>query len=160
MLGIYLQRSWIVDLLTATMLLPFFIWATPLFQLLGEDEDVMAAVGKISLWFIPFVYYYVFLYTTQMYLQSQLKNLIVGWLCTGSFLLHLLLSWIMVRVLDLEVHSAMIALNVSGWSTLIGAFVYIFGGWCPQTWKGFNRAAFGDLIPMIKVSLSSGVMLW
>ncbi|KAL3715608.1 hypothetical protein ACJRO7_007351 [Eucalyptus globulus] len=159
MLGIYLQRSWIVDLVMATILLPLFIWATPLFQLLGEDEDVTAAVGQISLWFIPVVHYYVFLYTTQMYFQSQLKNSIVGWLCTGSFLLHLLLSWIMVSVLDLGVPGAMIALNVSSWSTVIGAFVYIIGGWCPQTWKGFNRAAFADLIPMIKLSLSSGVML-
>ncbi|KAI3421622.1 CRAL-TRIO domain-containing protein [Psidium guajava] len=159
MLGIYLQRSWIIDLVTATMLLPLFIWATPLFRLLGEDEDATAAVGQIALWFIPLVYYYVFLYTTQMFFQSQLKNSIVAWLCTGSFLLHLLLSWIMVSVLDLGVHGAMIALNVSGWSAVIGAFVYIFGGWCCQTWKGFDRAAFGDLVPMIKLSLSSGVML-
>ncbi|KAI3421623.1 Protein DETOXIFICATION (Multidrug and toxic compound extrusion protein) [Psidium guajava] len=159
MLGIYLQRSWIVDAVTATILLPVFIFATPLFRLLGESDEVAAAAGEISLWFIPFLYYFVFSLTTQMYLQAQLKNSIIGWLCCGSFVLHLLLSWIMVSVLKLGVPGAMIALNISGWSTVIGAFIYIFGGWCPQTWKGFTKAAFVDLIPVIKLSISSGVML-
>lgn len=160
MLGIYLQRSWIVDVATATILLPAFIFATPLFRLLGEDKDVAIAAGEISLWFIPFIYYFVFSLTMQMYLQAQLKNSIVGWLCSSSFVLHLLLSWIMVSVLDLGVPGAMIALNISGWSTVIGGFIYIFGGWCPQTWKGFTKAAFVDLIPVVKLSISSGVMLW
>ncbi|KAK8589908.1 hypothetical protein V6N12_024297 [Hibiscus sabdariffa] len=40
MLGIYLQRSWIINLLTSTILLPVFIFASPIFKLLGKDDDV------------------------------------------------------------------------------------------------------------------------
>lgn len=159
MMGIYLQRSWIIDFVTATIFLPLFIFVTPLFQLLGEDEDVAVAAGQISLWFIPYIYSTVFSLTIQMYLQAQMKNLIIGWLCCGSFVLHLLLSWIMVSVLELGVPGAMIALNISIWSIVIGGFIYVFGGWCPQTWTGFTKAAFVDLIPVIKLSISSGVML-
>ncbi|KAG4121968.1 hypothetical protein ERO13_D11G238032v2 [Gossypium hirsutum] len=54
MLGIYLQRSWIINLVTSAVLLPVFIFASPIFKLLGEDEEIATAAGYISLWFIPF----------------------------------------------------------------------------------------------------------
>ncbi|KAK9289686.1 hypothetical protein L1049_007844 [Liquidambar formosana] len=159
MLGIYLQRSWIIDLITATILLPILIFATSIFRLLGEEEAIAKEAGPISLWFIPIVYYFVFSLTIQNYLQAQLKNMVIGCLYAASFVLHLLLSWIFVIKLNLGVLGAMGAMIIASWTTVIGAFVYIFGGWCPNTWKGFTTAAFSDLLPVIKLSLSSGVML-
>lgn len=160
MMGIYLQRSWIVDAVTATIMVPLFIFATPLFRLLGEDEAIAVASEEISLWFIPIFYSFVFNFTIQMYLQAQLKNSIIGWLSAFSFILHILLSWIFVSILDLGVAGAMGAFNISSWLPIAGEFVYIFGGWCPNTWKGFSTAAFIDLWPVVKLSISSGVMLW
>jgi MATE family multidrug resistance protein len=40
MMGIYLQRSWIINIAIATILLPVFIFSTPIFKLLGEEDDV------------------------------------------------------------------------------------------------------------------------
>ena len=160
MLGIYLQRSWIVDATTATILTPLFIFSTPIFKLLGQEEDIAIATENISLWFLPYLYYMVFSRSIQMYLQAQLKNMIVGWLSTFSFVLHVFLSWIFVIVLKFEIPGAMVALNISSWSMVIGAFVYVFGGWCPKTWRGFTTVAFTDLLPVVKLSISSGVMLW
>lgn len=160
MMGIYLQRSWIVDSVTATILLPLFIFASPLFSLLGEEDDISTASEAISLWFIPILYSFVFALTFQMYLQAQLKNRIIGWLSTGSFVLHVLLSWIFVSILDFGVPGAMGAFNISSWLLVLGEFVYVFGGWCPNTWKGFTVAAFADIWPVVKLSISSGVMLW
>ncbi|KAB1223110.1 Protein TRANSPARENT TESTA 12 [Morella rubra] len=159
MMGIYLQRSWIVDSVTATILLPLFIFASPLFSLLGEEDDISTASEAISLWFIPILYSFVFALTFQMYLQAQLKNRIIGWLSTGSFVLHVLLSWIFVSILDFGVPGAMGAFNISSWLLVLGEFVYVFGGWCPNTWKGFTVAAFADIWPVVKLSISSGVML-
>ena len=105
--GIYLQRSWIVDAVTATIMLPLFIFTTPILRLLGEEEEIAIASEEISLWFIPVFYSYVFGFTIQMYLQAQLKNSIIGWLSAASFVLHILLSWIFVSILDLEVAGAM-----------------------------------------------------
>ncbi|KAJ0851752.1 hypothetical protein HanRHA438_Chr14g0630541 [Helianthus annuus] len=48
---------------------------------------------------------------------------------------------------------------ISSWSLVIGEFIYIFRGWCPNSWKGFTFAAFKDLMPLVKLSVSSGVML-
>ncbi|KAK9290560.1 hypothetical protein L1049_008730 [Liquidambar formosana] len=159
MLGVYLQRSWIINLITATILVPVFIYTTPIFILLGEEEDIAIAAGTISLWFIPILYYFVFSLTIQKYLQSQLKNMIVGWLSASSFVLHVLLSWIFVNKLNLGIPGAMGAMIISSWLLVFGQFVYIFGGWCPNTWKGFTTDAFYDLWPVIKLSISSGVML-
>ncbi|XVF30684.1 hypothetical protein REPUB_Repub16aG0079400 [Reevesia pubescens] len=159
MMGIYLQRSWIIDGLTATIVLPVFFFATPIFKLLGQEEEIAEAAGTISLWFIPMLYYMVFGLTIQMYLQAQLKNLIVGCLSAASFVLHLLLSWILVYKLNLGVAGAMGSLNICSWAMVLGEFVFIFGGWCPNAWKGFSKAAFYDLLPIVKLSIASGLMI-
>lgn len=159
MMGIYLQRSWIVDSVTATIMLPVFIFGTPIMNLLGQQKDIAETGGVMSLWLIPFVYNFVFSFTIQMYLQAQLKNMIIGWLSTATFLLHVLMSWIFVSELDLGIAGAMGSLNISAWLNIIGLFVYIFCGWCPDTWKGFTTAAFTDIFPVIKLSISSGVMI-
>ncbi|KAJ8763164.1 hypothetical protein K2173_025549 [Erythroxylum novogranatense] len=159
MMGIYLQRSWVVDSISATILLPLFIFATPFLRLIGQQEAIAEEAGPISFWFIPVVYYFMFSLTIQMYLQAQMKNSIIGWLSAVSFLLHLLLSWIMVSKLNLGVAGAIGAMNISCWFMVIGEFAYIFGGWCPDTWTGFTRAAFNDILPVVKLSISSGVMV-
>ncbi|XVF42693.1 hypothetical protein PTKIN_Ptkin01aG0385000 [Pterospermum kingtungense] len=159
MMGIYLQRSWIINLGAETVLLPIFIFATPILKLLGEEEDVANAAGYISVWFIPVLYAFLFNITIQSYLQAQLKNMIIGLLSAISFVLHVLLSWIFVTKLNLGIPGAMSSMIIANWFVVIGEFVYIFCGWCPNTWKGFTLACFADLFPMLKLSMSSAVML-
>ena len=160
MMGIYLQRSWIVDFITATIMLPLFIFTTQFFNLIGQQTDIAVVSGKLSLLAIPYLYFFVFSLTIQMYLQAQLKNMIVGWLASAAFVLHILLSWIFVYKLNWGIVGAMAALNISSWISVIGQFVYIFGGWCPETWKVFTIAAFSDMCPVLKLSISSGLMIW
>ncbi|KAL8467716.1 hypothetical protein ACS0TY_031095 [Phlomoides rotata] len=159
MMGIFLQRSWFVDLITLTILLPIFILATPIFNLLGEDKEIAKSAGYISLWFIPVLYSIVFALTIQMYLQAQQKNVVIAWLSVMQFALHVPLSWLFVYILKLGVDGTMVALCVSSWIIVFGEFFYIFGGWCPDSWKGFTLAAFIDILPVIKLSISSGVMI-
>ncbi|XP_023904317.1 protein DETOXIFICATION 24 [Quercus suber] len=159
MMGIYLQRSWLINVVIATILLPVFIYSASIFKLLGEEDETSEVAGYISLWFIPILYYFAFGFSVQKYLQTQLKNKIVGWLSAITFVLHVLLSWIFVSKLNWGIPGAMSAMIISYWLVLIGTFVYVFGGWCPNTWTGFSLAAFQDLLPVLKLSLSSGVML-
>ncbi|XP_042483304.1 protein DETOXIFICATION 20-like isoform X2 [Macadamia integrifolia] len=159
MMGIYLQRSWVVLLTTSTILLPFFIFSSSILRLIGQEEELLAAAENISLWFIPIMYTFTFSMTMQMYLQAQQKNMIIGWLCSASFVGHLILSWLFVYELNWGIPGAMGAMVISMWSVVIGEFVYVFCGWCPGTWTGFSKDAFTDLWPVVKLSLSSGVML-
>ena len=160
MMGIYLQRSWLIDVTIATIMVPLFIFATPIFKLLDQEDDIATTARSFALWFIPFLYYLVFSVTIQMFLQAQLKKMVVGWLSASSFALHLFLSWLFVIKLEFEISGAMAALTISSLSMVIGEFVYVFGGWCPPIWRGFSSVPFTDLLPVVKLSLSSGFMLW
>ncbi|PIN20917.1 putative membrane protein, predicted efflux pump [Handroanthus impetiginosus] len=159
MMGIFLQRSWLVDVATLTILLPLFILASSIFKLLGEEAAIAESAGHIALWFIPFCYALVFSLTIQMYLQAQQKNLIVAYLSILQIAVHIPLSWVFVNLLNWGVAGAMAALNISSCVLLIGEFIYIFGGWCADSWKGFSMAALKDIIPVVKLSISSGLMV-
>ncbi|KAK4404656.1 protein DETOXIFICATION 24 [Sesamum angolense] len=124
MMGIFLQRSWLVDLATVTVLLPIFIFATPIFDLLGEKHDIAKSAGRISLWFILYVYSIAFSMTIQMYLQAQQKNMIIAWLSAMQFVVHIPLSWLFVYVLDWGTNGAMAALSISSW--LLNRINYAF----------------------------------
>ncbi|KAM7257047.1 hypothetical protein ACFE04_012788 [Oxalis oulophora] len=159
MMGIYLQRSWIVNSVTATLMVPFFTLTGPIFRLLGYSEEVASKAGELGLWFIPYVYNMVFTLTIQMYLQAQMKNLIIGVLAASTFVLHILLSWLFVNEFNWGIPGAMGSLVISSWALVVGGMVYIFGGWCPNTWNGFSKVAFNDLLPVAKLSITSGIML-
>ncbi|XP_020534330.1 protein DETOXIFICATION 24 isoform X3 [Jatropha curcas] len=159
MMGIYLQRSWIINMVTATLLLPVFIFSGKLFKLIGEEEEIADAAGYIALWFAPILYFFCFAFPLQKFLQCQLKNMIVGWLSAVSFVLHMILSWIFVSKLNWGIPGAMSSMIISSWLVIIGGVVYVFGGWCGNTWKGFTSASLSDLIPVVKLSISSGIML-
>lgn len=45
MLGIYLQRSWVILNTTALLLCLFYIFATPLLKLIGETSAISEAAG-------------------------------------------------------------------------------------------------------------------
>ncbi|XP_074264184.1 protein DETOXIFICATION 24-like [Silene latifolia] len=159
LMGVQLQKSWIVNSAVATAMVPFYVFATPLLTFLGQDEEISVAAGNISLWFIPIMYLNVFGMTMQMFLQAQDKNMVVTWLFAILFFVHALLSWIFVYVLDWGLPGVMIALIIAFGVKVLGEAIYIFGGWCQETWKGFDRAALADLMPIMKSSCSSGVML-
>ncbi|MFS7989298.1 hypothetical protein Hanom_Chr11g01045081 [Helianthus anomalus] len=76
-------------------------------------------------------------------------------LSSFQFVIRILLSILFVYKLNMGVSGAMIALSLSSWFLMIGEFIYIFGGWCKDSWKGFTVAAFKDLVPVIKLSISS-----
>ena len=126
----------------------------------ARRTNIANRAGDISFWFIGILYFFVFSLTIQKYLQAQLKNMIVGWLSAVAFAVHVALSWIFVSKLNLGIPGAMSAMIIASWFIVIGQFVYLFGGWCPNTWKGFSSAAFADLYPVLKLSISSGVMIW
>jgi MATE family multidrug resistance protein len=49
---------------------------------------------------------------------------------------------------------------IAMWIPVFGQLAFVFCGGCPLTWTGFSSAALTDLGSVVKLSLSSGVMLW
>lgn len=160
MLGTYLQQSWIVLTTTSILLSPLFIFTTPILKALGQDENIAEMAGSIGVWFIPVVFSYVVSFTCQMYLQTQSKNLVISFLAVLSLLLHVFLSWLLTVKFNFGVPGAMVSTILAYWIPNAGQLIYITSGGCRETWRGFTTLAFKDLGPMIKLSISSGAMLW
>ncbi|KAJ4822028.1 Protein DETOXIFICATION 27 [Turnera subulata] len=158
MLGVYMQRSWIVLFLCCFLLLPFYVFATPLLKWLGQPDDVAEQSGLVAQWLIPLHFSFAFQFPLQRFLQSQLKNQVIAWVTLLSLGVNVFTSWLFVYALDFGVVGAAIALDISWWVIVVGLFVYVCG-WCPLTWTGFSMQAFSGLWEFLKLSAASGVML-
>ncbi|XP_030940907.1 protein DETOXIFICATION 27-like [Quercus lobata] len=159
MLGIYMQRSWIVLVLCCFLLLPFYVFATPLLKLIGQPDDVAEASGVVACWLIPLHFSFAFQFPLHRFLQSQLKNIVIAWVSLVGLLVNVLTSWLFVYVLDFGLVGAALALDISWWVLVFGLYGYAAFGGCPLTWHGFSIEAFSGLWEFLKLSAASGVML-
>ncbi|KAI9200857.1 hypothetical protein LWI28_014129 [Acer negundo] len=137
LLGIYMQRSWMVLFLFCVLLLPFYIFASPILKWLGQPDDVAEMSGVVVLWSIPMHFSFGLLFPVQRFLQSQLKNQVIAWVSLVGLLINVLTSWLFVYVLDWGVIGAAVALDISWWVLFIGLFGYTALGGCPLSWTGF-----------------------
>ncbi|XP_078156819.1 protein DETOXIFICATION 27-like [Carex rostrata] len=159
MLGVYLQRSWIVLFLFAVMLLPIYIYTTPLLKLCGQSENLAEMAGKITIWQIPQHFANALMFPINRYLQSQLKNWVTAACAAVALVTHITLSWLFLFKWQYGLVTAVLILNNSWWLIVFGMFFYVVCGGCPDTWKGFSMEAFADMWEFVKLSTSSGVML-
>ncbi|XP_048334647.2 protein DETOXIFICATION 27 isoform X2 [Ziziphus jujuba] len=159
MLGVYMQRSWIVLILCAVVLLPILILATPILKLLGQPSDVAELSGQVALYFIPLHFCFAVQFPIQRFLQSQVKNRVIAWTALLVLVVHVFLSWLFVYKLKYGLLATILILNFSWWLLVVTLLVYIFCGGCPLTWTGFSMEAFSGLWDFLKLSAASGVML-
>ncbi|XP_077213122.1 protein DETOXIFICATION 27-like isoform X2 [Tasmannia lanceolata] len=159
LLGIYMQRSWIVLFVVAILLLPIFFFATPILKLMGQPHDIAEQAGTICIWLIPLHFSFAFQFPLQRFLQCQLKNAVVAYVSGIALIVHVFLSWLFVYQLNFGIVGAAVTLNFSWWVVAFGMFGYTVCGGCPQTWTGFSKEAFFGVWDFVKLSSASGVML-
>ncbi|CAN4092399.1 unnamed protein product [Withania somnifera] len=159
MLGIYMQRSWIVLILCCIFLLPMYILATPILKALGQPNDVAELSGVVALWFIPLHFSFAFQFPIQRFLQSQLKTVIIAWVSLGGLAIHTVISWLFVYKLNYGIIGAAVALDISWWLVFISLFCYTTCGGCPETWTGISTQAFSGIWEFFQLSAAAGVML-
>lgn len=51
MLGVYMQRSWVILVTTACFLVPVYVFSPPILKLFGESDEISAAAGAFSITF-------------------------------------------------------------------------------------------------------------
>eukprot|EP01018_Ginkgo_biloba_P000328 Gb_04739 [translate_table: standard] len=159
MLGLYLQRAWIVVVGSAVLLLPIYIFATPLLKLLGQPDYIAELTGKISLWCIPMHFSFALYNPLQKYFQSQSKNIITTYWALVALAIDVVLSWLLVFKWKMGLAGAVVALTVAWWVPVIGLLLYIFCGGCPLTWTGFSWDAFSEMWSFFKMSVATGIMI-
>ncbi|CAN6992253.1 unnamed protein product [Brassica oleracea var. botrytis] len=159
MLGVYMQRSWIVLFLFATLLLPMYLFASPILKFFGQPEDIAELSGVIAVWAIPTHFAFAFYFPLSRFFQCQLKNRVVAVVSGVALVVHIFVCWLFVYGLKLGVKGTMATINVSWWLTVLMLFTYATCGGCPLTWMGFSMEAFTRLWEFAKLSTSSGIML-
>ncbi|XP_065629878.1 protein DETOXIFICATION 22-like [Quercus suber] len=145
MLGVYLQRSWIVMFVASIFLLPLFIFTTPILKLLGQSDSMAYIGGEVGRWLISTLFAFIVSFTCQMYLQSQSKNMIITYLAAVTIVIHIFLSWLLTLKYKLGISGAMLSTVFAFWIPNIGQLIYVMCGGCRDTWKGFSLLAFKDL---------------
>ena len=58
MLGLYMQRSWIILLSTALVMTLIYIFATPILVAIGQQKDIADMAGTFALWMLPELFTY------------------------------------------------------------------------------------------------------
>ncbi|KAJ8752883.1 hypothetical protein K2173_008618 [Erythroxylum novogranatense] len=158
MLGVYMQRSFIVLTTFCFILLPIYVFASPILKLLGQDDDVADLAGWFTLLTIPQLFSLAFNFPSSKFLQAQSKVGVLTWIGIVVFLLHILMLWVFIYTLRLNLVGAAIAYNISSWALAIAQVVYCVG-WCKDAWHGLSWAAFKDIWAFVRLSFASAVML-
>ncbi|CAL9098920.1 unnamed protein product [Musa acuminata var. zebrina] len=159
MLGIYMQRSWVISAATAMVLTPLYVFATPILRLLHQSKDISEVAGKYCGWIVPQLYAYAVNFPLQKFFQSQSKVWVVTLLSGAVLGVHALLNWVFVSKLGHGLLGAAMVENVSWWLINLAQMIYLLAGFFPESWRGFSLSAFQNLGAFGKLSLASAIML-
>ncbi|KAK2653950.1 hypothetical protein Ddye_013806 [Dipteronia dyeriana] len=158
MLGIYLQRSWVILLVSCVILLPVYCFATPVLKLLGQEDDIAERAGKFTILLIPQLFSLALNFPTQKFLQAQSKVNVLAWIGFLDLLVHIAMLYVFIFVFGWGTTGAAIAYDLSSWFLVLAQLVYVWG-WCKEGWHGFSTVAFAEIWPFFRLSLASAVML-
>ncbi|KAL2227057.1 protein DETOXIFICATION 35 [Sesamum indicum] len=158
MLGIYMQRSILILSATCVLLLPLYVFATPVLKLLGQEDDIATPAGLYTLLIVPQLFSFAVIFPTQKFLQAQCKVSVLAWIAFLSLIFQVILCWLFVAVLGLGAIGAALALDITSWGAAVAQFIYVVG-WCKDGWKGFSWSAFKEIWAFVRLSLASAVML-
>ncbi|RWR92368.1 protein DETOXIFICATION 33-like protein [Cinnamomum micranthum f. kanehirae] len=79
MMGVYMQRSWVILGITCICMLPIYIFATPILKFFGQNEDIAELAGTFALYMIPQLFAYGLNFPLQKFLQAQTVSLNLAW---------------------------------------------------------------------------------
>ncbi|CAF2003982.1 unnamed protein product [Brassica napus] len=151
MLGVYLQRSWVILNVTALILTLLYIFAAPILASIGQTPEISSAAGVFSIYMIPQIF--------AKFLQSQSKIMVMAAISAVALVLHVPLTWFVMEKLKWGMAGLAVVLNGSWWFIEVAQLVYIFSGTCGEAWSGLSWEAFHNLWGFVRLSLASAVML-
>lgn len=160
MLGVYLQRSTILLVLTGVLLTFVYVFSKPILLFLGQSPEIASAAAIFVYGLIPQIFAYAVNFPIQKFLQAQSIVAPSAYISAATLVLHLVMSWVATYKLGLGLLGVSLVLSLSWWMIVIGQFVYILKSEkCNTTWNGFSWKAFSGLPEFFKLSAASAVML-
>ncbi|XP_047088055.1 protein DETOXIFICATION 29-like [Lolium rigidum] len=159
MLGVYIQRSWIICGASALALVPTYIFTAPILRALHQPAAISAVAGRYTRWVIPQLFAYAANFPLQKFFQSQSKVWAMTFISGAALALHVALNFVFVTRLGYGLFGAAMIGNVTWWIIIAAQFAYLVSGCFPEAWKGFSLLAFKNLAAFVRLSLASAVML-
>ncbi|KAK6784973.1 hypothetical protein RDI58_018428 [Solanum bulbocastanum] len=160
MLGVYLQRSTILLVLTGVLLTFIYVFSKPILLFLGQSPEIASAAALFVYGLIPQIFAYAVNFPIQKFLQAQSIVAPSAYISAATLVLHLVISWVAAYKIGLGLLGVSLVLSLSWWMIVIGQFVYILKSEkCKTTWNGFSWKAFSGLPEFFKLSVASAVML-
>lgn len=160
-MGIICQRA-IILLLGAALLLTFLFWYSgTVLKAIGLSESIAEEGQVFARGIILQLYAFALNFPMQRFLQAQ--NIVnpLAFMSLGVFLLHVLISWLVVNVLNFGLLGAALSLSFSWWVlAIVNGLYIILSPRCKNTWTGFSLKAFSRIWPYFKITLASAVMSW
>ncbi|KAK9293207.1 hypothetical protein L1049_021196 [Liquidambar formosana] len=158
MLGVYMQRSWIILFVSCIILLPIYIFATPILKLLGQEDDIADLAGKFALQVIPQLFSLAINFPTQKFLQAQSKVRVLAWIGFVALMMHVAMLAVFIFVFDWGTSGAAAAYDITNWGIVVAQVLYVIG-WCKDGWTGLSWLALKEIWAFVRLSLASAVML-
>ena len=160
-MGIILQRAIILHL-GAAVILTFLYWFSGSFlKAIGQSESIAEQSQVFARGIILQLYAFAVSCPMQRFLQAQ--NIVnpLAFMSLGVFLLHLLLTWLVLFVFNCGLLGAALTLSFSWWFlVLLNGLYIILSPRCNQTWGGFTVKAFKGIWPYFKLTAAYAWMLW
>ncbi|CAI0470300.1 unnamed protein product [Linum tenue] len=158
LLGVYMQRSWLILLGACFFLLPLYLYATEILKLLGIEPDIAELAGRFTIQVIPQMFSLALNFPTQKFLQAQSNVGFLAWIGFVTFVIHIVLLYFFIYIFKWGLTGAAVAYDISAWGLALAQVVYIVG-WCKEGWRGLSWLAFKDLWGFFKLSIASAVMI-
>ncbi|RZB67231.1 Protein DETOXIFICATION 41 isoform B [Glycine soja] len=159
-MSIILQRAIILHI-GAAVILSFLYWFSGDFlKAIGQSDSIAERGQVFARGIILQLYAFAISCPMQRFLQAQ--NIVnpLAYMSVGVFLVHILLSWLVIYVLGYGLQGAALTLSFSWWLLVLFNGLYIiFSPRCKETWAGFSVKAFKGIWPYFKLTVASAVML-
>ncbi|GMH08964.1 hypothetical protein Nepgr_010804 [Nepenthes gracilis] len=158
MLGIYMQRSWIILCISCIVFLPIYLFATSIVKFLGQDDEIAELAGNFTILVIPQLFSLAIQFPTQKFLQAQGKVSVMAWIGFAALVLHVGMLWVFIFVCGWGLVGAAAAFNITTWGITAAQVVYVVG-WCKDSWNGLSWSAFDEIWAFFRLSVASAVMI-
>ncbi|XP_059298836.1 protein DETOXIFICATION 35-like [Lycium ferocissimum] len=158
MLGVYMQRSIIILFVSCILLLPIYLFATPVLKLLGQESDIAELAGSYAILIIPQLFSLSINFPTSKFLQAQSKVDVIAWIGFVALLVHAALLWLFIYTFGWGTSGAALAFDITNWGLALAQLAYVVG-WCKDGWKGLSWAAFNEIWSFVRLSIASAIML-
>ncbi|KAL8153212.1 hypothetical protein V2J09_010972 [Rumex salicifolius] len=159
-MGIICQRAIILHMGAAVVLTVLYWYSGAFLRAIGQSTSIAEQGQVFARGLIPQLYAFALNCPLQRFLQAQ--NIVnpLAYMSVSVFLLHLLLTWLVVYVWGLGLLGAAFTLSFSWWLLVLLSSLYILiSPSCKHTWTGFSLTAFRGIWPYFKLTVASTVML-